>query len=75
VVVLFAAWFVDEVCVGLAVAGVSGAFSAAGVGVEGTPKPLLTPANRLLAGAVAGGAAEKPENGFDALGAGVALTV
>lgn len=56
-------------------AGASGAFSAAGVGVEGIPNPLLAPENRFFAGAVAGGATEKPEKGFDALGAGVALTV
>jgi hypothetical protein len=59
----------------LNVAGASGAFSAAVVGVGGIAKPLPVPANRLLAGAVAGGATEKPENGFEALGAGVALTV
>jgi hypothetical protein len=75
VVVVFAVCFVDGVCADLTVAGASGAFSAAGVGVGGTPKPLLVPANRLFAGAVAGGATEKPENGFDAFGAGVALTV
>jgi hypothetical protein len=42
--------------------------------VEGTPKPLLAPVKRFLAGAVAGGATENPEKGFDPLGAGVALT-
>lgn len=66
---------VENDCVGLTVAGASGAFSAAGVGVAGTPNPLLAPENRFFAGAVAGGATEKPENGFEALGAGVALTV
>jgi hypothetical protein len=52
----------------------SGALSAAGVGVAGTAKALLAPVKRFFAGAVAGGATEKPANGFEALGAGVALT-
>lgn len=36
---------------------------------------MLAPEKRFFAGAVAGGATEKPEKGFDALGAGVALIV
>jgi hypothetical protein len=52
----------------------SGAFSAAGVGVAGTSGALLAPVKRFFAGAVAGGATVKPANGFEALGAGVALT-
>jgi hypothetical protein len=52
----------------------SGAFSAAGVGVAGTSGVLLAPVKRFFAGAVAGGATVKPANGFEALGAGVALT-
>ena len=59
----------------MTVAGASGALSAAGVGVDGIPNPLLAPEKRFFAGAVAGGATEKPEKGFDALGAGVALIV
>ena len=66
---------VEKDWAGLTVAGASGAFSAAGVGVEGIPNPLLAPEKRFFAGAVAGGATEKPEKGFDALGAGVALIV
>lgn len=63
-----------EVCAGLTVAGASGDFSVAGVGVAGTSELVFTLAKRFLAGAVAGGAAaEKPAKGFDALGAGVAL--
>lgn len=50
-----------------------GALSAAGVGVAGTAEALLALVKRFFAGAVAGGATEKPANGF-ALGAGVALT-
>lgn len=55
-------------------AGFSDALSAAGVGVAGTAKALLAPEKRFFAGAVAGGATVKPVNGFEALGAGVALT-
>jgi hypothetical protein len=48
----------------------SDALSAAGVGVAGTAKALLAPVKRFFAGAVAGGAAEKPVNRSppDALG-------
>lgn len=64
----------DEVLnVGAGVA-LTGALSAAGVGVAGTAGALLAPAKRFFAGAVAGGATENPVNGFEALGAGVALT-
>lgn len=52
----------------------NGALSAAGVGVAGTAAELLAPEKRFFAGAVAGGATVKPANGFEALGAGVALT-